>query len=102
MNSNNDSSLFNYFVSAGFFWQSLLDFKPGETDYDSFLFWTKITTDERSDCTTGFLFVNPGLSFNLNEQMRILFSAKVLKELLITSDLKEWFVIPSVQMDFQL
>jgi len=102
VNSTNDSSLLNYFMSAGFFWQSLLDFEPGETNYDPFLFWTKTVTDMRPDCNSGFLFFNPGLNLNLNEHMRILFSAKVLKEVLVTSDSNEWLVVPSVQLDFQL
>ncbi len=102
INSINDSSFLNYFLSAGFFWQSLLGFEPGETDFDTFLFWNKTTIDERSNFTAGFLYFNPGLGFNINEQIRILFSAKVLKEVFVTSNSKEWFVVPSIQLDFQL
>lgn len=102
INSSYDSSIFNWFITGGFFTQNLLGFEPGTSSYPIFLFTTSYTeVDKRSDMLAGFLFFNPGISLSLNRQIRILLSAKMNYEMLATESTK-WFVLPSVQIDFQL
>jgi hypothetical protein len=49
----------------------------------------------------GFLYLNPGVSISLNRQIRILLSAKMNYEVLATNS-KQYYVLPAVQIDFQL
>jgi hypothetical protein len=104
VNSSYDSSFFNWFITGGFFTQNLLGFEPGSTSYPIFPFfpigsYTKV--DTRSDMLAGFLYLNPGVSFSLNRQIRILLSAKMNYEVLATNS-TQWFVMPAAQIDFQL
>lgn len=101
INSSNESGFINYFGTIGVFSQSLLDFEPGETNYAFFPFIiSHNTVDERGGFISYSFYFSPGLSFRLNEYIRILLSGKFLKELSTSAD--TWFIIPSVQMDFQL
>jgi hypothetical protein len=100
-NSNNDSAFVSYFVSAGYFMQTLLNFTPQDSYYSNEVF-TRVVVDERSDCTAGFLYFNPGVSFKLNTQMRLLINAKLLKESALGLDTGNIIIIPNVQVDFNL
>lgn len=100
INSSDSQSPVNYFFTMGYFTQNLLGFNPGETHYLSPLGTTTIV-DERMDCMCGFVYLNPGLTFSYGGQLNILVSAKLLKEMTGT-DFDGWFILPSIQMDFQL
>jgi hypothetical protein len=102
-NSNNDSALVNYFVNAGYFIQQLLDYSPGTTRYeDPFFNTTTTTTDKRPDCSAGFIYINPGISLSIAPDIRILISAKLLKETILQLDSGSIIIMPNVQFDFQL
>ena len=105
VNSSYDSSFFNWFITVGFFTQNLLGFEPGTSSYPGYpisLFTGSYReVDTRSDMLAGFLYFNPGISLSLNRQIRILLSAKMNYEMLATNSTK-LFVLPSVQIDFQL
>ncbi len=97
--SSSARNLINYSGSLGFFTQSLLDFNPGETNYEYFpLIYEKTTVDRRANYTAYFFYLAPGLIFTINPQMNLTVSAKILKEFL--SDSGGIIAIPSVQMDF--
>ena len=102
INSTYDSSFFNWFFTVGFFTQNLLGFEPGTTSYPILPFVITYTEiDTRSDMLAGFLYLNPGISLSLNRQIRLLLSAKINYEVLATNT-TQIYVMPSVQMDFQL
>jgi hypothetical protein len=102
INSSYDSSLFNWFITGGFFTQNLLGFEPGTTSYPLFPFFGSYTkVDERSDMLAGFVYLNPGISISLNRQIRLLLSAKINYEVLATNS-NQWYVMPAAQIDFQL
>ncbi len=106
VNSTNDSSQFNWFVSAGFFTQNLLGFEPGTKTRPiyalpfPFPIETKTKVDTRSDMLAGFLFINPGISISLSEEIKILLSLKINHEMLAT-DSDKWFIYSAAQIDFQ-
>jgi hypothetical protein len=101
VNSAYDPAYLNYYGSIGFFTQSLLGFNPGETNYSFFpLVISETTVDERADFTSYFLYLNPGLIFPVSNNIRMVFSTKILKE--FSSGSSVWFIMPSVQMDLQL
>jgi hypothetical protein len=102
INSSYDSSLFNWFITGGFFTQNLLGFEPGTTSYPLFPFPVSYTrVDERSDMLAGFVYLNPGISISLNQQIRLLLSAKINYEVLAAKT-EKWYVMPAAQFDFQL
>ncbi len=102
-NSNNDSALLNYFVNAGYFIQQLLDYSPGTSYYDDpLLNTTTISTDRRPDCSAGFIYFNPGISLSLASNIRILFGAKFLKEVILQIDSGGIIIVPNLQFDFRL
>ncbi|HVO73406.1 MAG TPA: hypothetical protein VMT35_05250, partial [Ignavibacteriaceae bacterium] len=80
VNSAYSPGFLNYFGSIGIFTQSLLDFTPGETDYSGFPFIVSETTvDERADFTSYLFYFNPGLAVSLNNNVRMILSAKIIK-----------------------
>jgi hypothetical protein len=102
VNSANDSSLFNWFATGGFFTQNLLGFDPGTHSYPLFPFvGTYTLIDTRSDMLAGFLFFNPGIMLSINPGVRLVISARMLSEVLNTNS-SQIFIMPSVQIDFQL
>lgn len=100
LNSSDKLSLINYFFTVGYFTQNLLGFYPGET-HSSSPFYSQTTFDERSDCTCGFLYLNPGITYAFDQQFNIIVSAKILKEMTKT-ELGNWLIMPSLQVDIQL
>ncbi len=102
VNSSYDSSFFNWFIIGGYFTQNLLGYDPGTYSYPLFPFpitYTKI--DKRSDMVTGFIYFNPGIAITLNDQFKLLLSAKILNEVMSTTS-KQWFFMPSAQINFQI
>jgi hypothetical protein len=101
INSTYDSSFFNWFVTGGYFTQNLLGYTPGTYSYPLFPFAENyIIIDKRSDMLAGFLYFNPGITLNLNSEIKLVMSAKILNEVSATSS-TEWFIMPSAQIDFQ-
>ncbi len=100
-NSNNDSAMINYYFNVGYFLQQLLDFSPNDS-YDNDFAYTVTTTDRRPECTAGFIYFNPGISLSLNKQIRIVLSAKFLKETILQLDSGDLIIVPGLQMDFTL
>ena len=102
INTADTSARMNYFFSTGYFSQDIINVEPGESGTESHVFGTTyITTDLRSQCTAGFVMFNPGISYKFNDNLHILFSLKVLKEVLSISGTNDWFAIPAVQFDWQ-
>jgi hypothetical protein len=100
INSAYNTGFLNYYGSIGIFTQSLLGFNPGETHYSGFPFIvTETTVDERADFTSYLFYFNPGLAVRLNNNVGMILSAKIIKELSTSTDI--WFIMPSVQMDLQ-
>lgn len=102
VNSDYKDADFNWFVPFGFFTQNLLGFEPG-TSVSAFLPFliSQTTVDKRADMLAGFIFMNPGVSYNLNQHIKILLSTRIIKEIVATK-VEDWFFMPSVQIDFQL
>lgn len=98
LNSAKDSTLLNYFGTFGLFFQNILGHQPGETHTDFFGF--EETIDKRESYTCTFLYLNPGLCFSLNPNIKILASVKILAE--VNDDIGKTFILPSIKMDFQL
>lgn len=101
INSNNEKGLINWFFPLGFFTQNLLGFDPGETDYTFLPTYFHRTVDQRTDLLAGFFYFNPGISVDLYPQIRLVFSAKLIKEVFKIND-SNWFIFPSFQFDFNL
>ncbi len=101
LNSNFDFPKINYFGTIGFFTQSILNFKPGETHYNSFIppLYVSSTVDKRANYTGYFVFLNPGIAFSLGQKTRLIVSPKFLFD---ASSSGEFFAAPVLQMDFQL
>jgi hypothetical protein len=86
---------------VGYFLQQLLDFSPNDSYYNDGAL-TVTTTDRRPESTAGFLYFNPGISFSLNNQIRIVLSAKFLKETILQLDSGDFIIVPGLQLDFTL
>ena len=92
INSNDNSNLINYFGTFGFFTQSILNFNPGETHFSLFPFINEQTIiDERAQFTSAFFYLNPGLAFNLESQIKIILSTKLLLNLGEESRRPRWW-----------
>lgn len=104
VNSSYEKSLFNWYVSGGYFTQNLLGFKPG--NYTIPLFFplpiggTYTQIDKRSDMIAGFIYFNPGISLAFSHNINFLLSTKIMNEVL-SSTSKQWYIMPSLQFDFR-
>lgn len=102
-NSNNNNLPVNYFISFGFFGQTLTDFEPDEYDEDYTFFGAHtISEDTRGEVSTTFINFSPGVFLNLTPQHRIVFGARCLYELGFEEISDNFFVFPFVQLDFTL
>jgi hypothetical protein len=101
--SRNEDSPVNFFISLSYFTQNLLGFKPNGTQYQGwYLFGTYNQTDMRSDCKVGFVSVNPGIVYSINENVKLIGSVKVCAETLLEHPSNSWFILPALQVNFQL
>lgn len=104
INSSYQYGLLDWFITGGYFTQNLLGYKPGSYSIPLFFplpivgTYTKI--DKRSDMTAGFLYLNPGLSFNLSNELNLSLSAKIMNEVSSTSS-THWYVMPALQINYQ-
>ncbi len=102
-NSNNDSALVNYFVNVGYFIQQLLNYSPGTSySYDPLYYTSTVSTDKRPDCSVGFIYFHPGISLSLASNIRVLVSAKFMKETQLQLDSGNMIILPGIQLDFRL
>lgn len=100
----------NYFLSLGYFTQTILDFEPGKSSNSNtwiILFGVPradeyYTSDLRPNVKAGFVMINPGIVYTIDEQFNLILSLKILKETLLDSSRNLWMVMPSVQMDIRL
>jgi hypothetical protein len=101
INSVNEETPLNYFISLNYFTQKLLSFEPRQQYMDYSLWGTSVyTTDLRSETTCGFVAISPGLTYEFTDKMRFVGSIKILKEVLALKNYNSWIIMPSVQMDF--
>lgn len=102
-NSSNKNLPANFFISFGFFGQTITDFEPNQYDNDyTFLGAHTISEDTRGEVSTTFLNFSPGIYFNITPQHRILIGARCLYELGFEKISKNFFVFPLAQIDFTL
>jgi len=108
INSYNKEWLLNFFINAGYSFQTLFDFGPSTPDkrYYNFLLifpaQTVITQDYRGESTVGFFNFTPGIYFNFGDNSRILLGARFYFETQHESSNPKTFILPMLQADFQL
>ncbi len=99
-NSISETALVNYFISAGFFSQTLFDFTPSSPNPEYYPFaFTVIRNDQRGESTASFFHITPGIFFNMTDNSKILFGVRILKETQIEDASKSLFVLPVLQLD---
>ena len=103
LNTMNKKSILNYFISLGYFTQNLLNFSP---KHESKLFsngaYSYTMTDERPDCTTGFIFLSPGIACRLTDKVNLLFYTKILTECQLNNPSKSLIILPGIKLDYNL
>ena len=93
----------NIFFNAGYVVQTLFSFKPKTTySYNNLTNTQYIKTDLRGSSTAGFINLTPGVFFYLNESSRILVGTRIYIETQISDADPAFFIIPMVQVDFNL
>ena len=97
----------NIFVNAGYSVQTLLDFEPRTIDqvwfpFPPFAYTETITNDYRGETTAGYIHFTPGVYFNLSEQSRIVIGARFFYETQLEDATKHLFILPMMQVDFNL
>jgi hypothetical protein len=100
-NSAYESLPINFFLSAGYFSQTVIDFKTIDTDVEYHLFsnTTVITEDLRSEATAGFIHITPGIYKDITEWSRVILGVRLLKEVQLERVSQSFFVIPVLQFD---
>lgn len=96
-------SMFDFYVGAGYFSQSLLGFTP--TNYLNRSWWIPnreyVRSDKRSSVNLGFIMLSPGLIVKVMENTHALLGVKVLKIVGNDTKAEDWLLFPSFQVDFQ-
>lgn len=99
--------LFNFYVGAGYFTQSLLGFIPSNYIGDRpwwLPVWNTgieyIKTDKRNDVNIGFYFFSPGVIYKLMDNANALIGVKLLKTVGNDTKADSWMILPSIQVDF--
>ncbi len=102
-NSAVQNSPINFFVSLGFFTQTVVSFNPDNYDPD-YSFWGNSlkVNDERGGSMAAFLTLTPGLILNFGMNGEILVGAKILHESSIGNTKQSTFLSPTVQFNFHL
>ncbi len=102
LNSVNEGTPLNYFISLNYFTQKLLNFEPRDSYIDYSVFNTKVyTTDLRSETTCGFIGIGPGFTYEFSDKLRFVGTIRILKEVLSLKQFNDWIIIPSAQIDIQ-
>lgn len=97
----------NIFFNTGYSIQTLLDFEPKTIDvvwfpFPPFFYNETIISDFRGETTAGYFHFTPGVYFNLSEQSRIVLGARFFFETQLVEASKNLFIIPMMQVDFNL
>ena len=109
LNSASPDWIFNFFVNAGYSWQTLADFEPEEPDdnyYDDEFFpyysYREIVYDLRGETTIGFFHFTPGLIFNFGDYTRLLVGSRFYFITQLDQASTTLFILPMMQVDFTL
>lgn len=92
----------DFFLSFGFFGQTLTDFEPDEFDPQFTFFGSHTVEDTRGETSTSFLNFTPGLFLKLTDNHRIALGTKCLYKLGFEELSRKFFVLPFVQFDLTL
>jgi len=97
------NSPLNFYLGAGYFTQSLTDFQPSSWNEEYHPFGVIILTqDFREETTAGFLYINPGVYFNIGETGRLIIGSRILFETQIEESDNSVLVIPQIKFDLLL
>jgi hypothetical protein len=100
--------IFNFFVNAGYSWQTLADFEPKEPDedyyneLDPFYSYREIVYDLRGESTIGFFHFTPGLIFNFGDYTQLLIGSRFYFISELNEASSSLFIMPMMQFDFTL
>lgn len=102
-NTSAKTSPLNFFVSLGYFSQTLFDFEPSDPNPEYYpLGLTVIRNDQRGESTTSFLNLSSGIFINMTEKSKIILGVKLMKETQIEETSKSLFILPVLQFDMNL
>ncbi|MGE5498055.1 MAG: hypothetical protein ACM3Q2_08300, partial [Syntrophothermus sp.] len=102
-NTNNENLPVNFFLGGSYFGQSLLSFKPSNPNKEFYPWGVKYTTDTRSEASTSFASLSPGIYLRLSEYNRLLVGANIMMEMGGLTDISQQvMVVPFIKMDFLL
>ena len=109
VNSCNPEWLINFFINIGYSGQTIIDFEPEETDdnyYDDNYFYhdsyREIVYDRRGTKTIGLFQFTPGLTFYFGENHKLLLGTRFYFLTEFDSASPKSFILPMVQVDFNL
>lgn len=91
---------FNIFINAGYSVQTLFDFEP-KTTY-LVMGYRSTSSDLRGSSTAGFFNFTPGIYFFFGESNRILLGSRFFLETLVDNGNPSLFILPMIQLDFNL
>lgn len=102
-NTSAKTSPLNFFLSLGYFSQTLFNFEPSSPNPEYYpLGITVIRNDQRGESTTSFLNLSTGVFINLTEKSKIILGVKLMKETQIEETSKSLFILPVLQLDMNL
>jgi len=102
-NSKFKDSPINFFISAGYFSQTIINYTPSSVNRNYYPFGISvITVDARGEATSGFINFTPGFYLSVMDNIRIDFGIRILKETQIESLSKSFLVMPFLQYDISL
>lgn len=100
LNSAKEDQFLNWFLQVGISPQTLTSFVPN--DVSSGGPGPYVVSDQRAESSVLWLSATPGLYFDLGDNRRLVFGARVMKELLFESSKPSFVVIPLLQFDWGL
>jgi hypothetical protein len=92
---------FNFFLSAGYFNQTVLNFEPQTTTDLTYLFIlsSKTVEDTRGETSAAFLSLTPGVFYDFSETARLIVGARLLFETGLDKSHPDFLVLPHIQFD---
>jgi hypothetical protein len=106
-NTASKNQLINYFINAGYSFQTLIDFEPQDFDNQYYYWWTpfddyhrEVVEDLRGSSTAGYLNFTPGVYFRLGESSRISAGVRFFIETQLEDATTTTFILPMLQADF--
>ncbi len=91
----------NFFISAAYYTQTILDFNPRTTTdltYSIFLS-EKITEDARGEASSSYLSAVPGIFIDLNDWSRLVLGARMIYDIGPRISSRDFFILPVIQLD---